>query len=126
MATQPLTPPIGFVPPSAPASREWPHVSLRTAASARYLCRTIPAWQRECAEEAAGASCGVQCAPRRGSGPIFGSVALSLDRRSRLRADSPVLDCHPAPTAEFLAETPSAKLSAENERFRHGLSLRER
>src|SRR5438128_6569480 len=44
MATQPLTPPIGFVPPSAPASREWPHVSLRTAASARYLCRTIPAW----------------------------------------------------------------------------------
>ena len=39
MATQSLTPPIGFVPPSAPTLGARPRVSLGTAASARYLCR---------------------------------------------------------------------------------------
>jgi hypothetical protein len=40
---------------------------------------------------------------------------------SRLRAHSPVLDCYPVPEEVSLADIPSAKLSAENDRFRHWL-----
>jgi hypothetical protein len=63
-------------------------------------------------------------APGLGRGSVFGSVTADLDRQSRFPANSPIRDCHPAPVAQFLADAPSAKLSAENDRFRQALAAR--
>ena len=89
-----------------------------------------------CAEEAAGASCGVQSgiaspendrswdaqsAPRRGGRRLFASMAPPLDRAG-VDSDPHASSGLPARTGTGILADPScATLSVENDQFRHGL-----
>src|SRR5258706_14841022 len=75
------------------------------------LCGDYTCVAKGNAQGAAGQSCRF----------TYRSIAAYLDRKSGFRADSPVLDLPSGPEDGIYADASRSKLSAENDRFRHGL-----